>query len=64
MKVHSPAQHSGLRIQHGRTCDLGRNYGLDLIPCLGTPYATGWPKKFKKIIFSHSVYMGVSEEFK
>lgn len=37
---------------------------LDLIPCLGTPYATGWPKKFKKIIFSHSVYMGVSEEFK
>ena len=35
--VQSPAWHSGSRIQRS----LGCNYGLDLIPGLGTPYATG-----------------------
>ena len=37
------AQHSGLRTQH--CCG---NCSLDLIPDLGTPYATVWQKKKKK----------------
>ena len=41
------AQHSGLRIQCCCSCGLGRNYGLDLIPSLGTPYAAGQPKRKK-----------------
>ena len=36
-QVWSPAQHSGLRIRHCRSCGLVYNYGLDLIPELGTP---------------------------
>ena len=41
LQVRSPARHSGLRI---RCCRLGCNYGLDMIPGPGIPYATGWPK--------------------
>ena len=44
-QVRSLARHSGLRIPHCCSCGLGPNCGLDLIPGLGTPYATGWPKK-------------------
>jgi len=32
---------------HCRSCDLGHNYGSDLMPGLGTPYAVGRPKKKK-----------------
>jgi len=42
MQVQSPAQHSELRIQ------LCCNCGLDLIPGMVAPYATGQPKKEKK----------------
>ena len=31
-------------MQHCRSCGLGRNYGLDLIPGPGAPYAVGGPK--------------------
>ena len=41
------AWHSGLRICHCRSCGMGRNWGLDLIPGPGTPYATGRPIKKK-----------------
>ena len=47
-QVRSPAWHSGLRIQHCHSCDLGPDRGLDLIPGLGTPYAAGQLKKEKK----------------
>ena len=40
-----PARHSGLRIWR---CQLGHNYGSDLIPGLGNPYAVGRSKKGKK----------------
>ena len=43
-QVQSPAWHSGLRIQHCRSCGLGHDCSLDLIPGLGTPYASGRPK--------------------
>ena len=46
-QVWSLAQHSVLRIQHCCSCGTGCNYGSDLIPGSGTPYATGWPKKKK-----------------
>ena len=42
------AQHSGLRIWHCHSSSIGRNCRLNLIPGLGTPYATGQPKKKKK----------------
>ena len=45
MQVGSPAQHSGLRIRHCRSCDISCNCGLGLIPGSGTPHATGKPKK-------------------
>ena len=37
--------HGGLRIQCCHSCNFGCSYGLDLIPGLGAPYASGWPKK-------------------
>ena len=40
----SQPRHSGLRIQHCSSCDLGHNCGSDLIPGLGIPYASGRPK--------------------
>ena len=43
-----PAQHCGLRRWHCCSCGLGCSCGSDLIPGLGTPCATGWPKKEKK----------------
>ena len=49
MQVGSPAQGNGLRIRRCRSCGLGHNCDLDLIPSLGTPYTLGWPKKKKKI---------------
>ena len=51
MQVQSLARHSGLRIQHCHSCSLGHNYGLDLIPGLGTPYVAGQPKKGGKKSF-------------
>ena len=42
--VWSPVQHSVLRIQYCHSCSLGCNCRSGLIPCLGTPYASGWPK--------------------
>lgn len=38
-----PGQHSGLKIGCCLSCGIGWNYCSDL----GTPYATGWPKKKK-----------------
>ena len=46
------AWHSGLRIQHCRSCSSSCSCSLELIPGLGTPYAAGWPKK-KKIKLFH-----------
>ena len=43
-----PSQHRGLRIQRCCSCALGLNYGLDLIPGLGTPYAAEQSIKKKK----------------
>ena len=48
MQVRSPPQQNRLRIRHCHSCGVGHNYGLDLMPGLGTPYATGWPKKREK----------------
>ena len=45
MQVWFPAWHSGLRIQRFLSCSVGRNCGRDLILGLGTPCATGRPKK-------------------
>jgi len=42
-----PGQHSELRIQHGCSCGVGHNFGLHLIPGLGTPCAAGRPKHEK-----------------
>ena len=39
----------GLGIQDCPSCSLGPNCGLDLIPGLGVPHATGQPKKKKKL---------------
>ena len=50
-QVQSLVWHSGLRIWHCCTCGLGHNFGSDLIPGLGTPYASGQPKK-RKIVAS------------
>ena len=47
-RVQSPAQHSGLRIQHGCSFSLGGSCSSDLIPGLGTSCAAGLPKKIKK----------------
>ena len=43
-QVQSLAQHSGLRIWYCPS-GTGRNYSLDLIPGLETPYTAGWQKK-------------------
>ena len=48
--IRSPVWHSGLRIWHGRHCGLSleySEYGLDMIPSPGAPYAMR-PKKKKK----------------
>lgn len=37
-----------VRIQHCHSCSLHHSSGSDLIPGLGTPYATGEPKKKKR----------------
>lgn len=42
------ARHSGLRIWHCCSCSLGLDCSWDLIPGLGTPSSTGWPKKREK----------------
>ena len=47
-QVRSPALSSGLRIWSCHSCGLGCNYGSDLIPGLGAPYATGQPKRKRK----------------
>ena len=47
-QVQSLDHHDGLRIQHCRSCGIGRNGGLDLIPGSGSPCAQGWPKMEKK----------------
>ena len=44
-QVRSPAQQSGLRIQHCHTYSIGHDCGSALTPGPGTPYAAGWPKK-------------------
>ena len=46
-QVRFPAQHSGLRIWHCHNYSLGRDWGLDMIPGLGTPYAMRQQKKGK-----------------
>ena len=40
--------HSGLRIWRYLSGSLGCDCSLGVIPGLGTPYAAGWPKKFRK----------------
>ena len=42
------AWHSGLRIQYCCNCGIDCNWGLDLIPTLGTPYAAGAALKRQK----------------
>ena len=44
MQVRSLAWHSGLRIWRCHSCGLGCDCSSDLIPGLGTPHATSWPK--------------------
>lgn len=52
MQVQSQAQHSGLRIWHGRSYGLGHNYGLDLIPGqeLHVPWSSQERKKKKSSV--------------
>jgi len=38
-------------IWHSHSCNIGHDWGSDLIPGLGTPYASGQPKK-RKIVAS------------
>ena len=59
MQVRSPAQHSGLRIWRCHSCGIVCNCGLDLIPVLGTPYATGWPKRKKETCAGQN-FIGIS----
>ena len=42
------ARHSGLRIQHCRSCRVGLSAGQDLIPGLETSYAIGMAEKEKR----------------
>ena len=56
-QVQSPAQHSGLRIRRCRSCSLGLDCSLDLIPGPGTPYATGQPNRKKKIFLIKKKYL-------
>ena len=49
-QIQSLAQHSGLRILHCLSCDIGGNCISDLIPGPGTPYAMGQPKNKKPIL--------------
>ena len=44
MSVRSAAKHSGLRMQHYRSCSLVQGCCSDLIPGLGAPYASKWLK--------------------
>ena len=44
VQVRSPARHSGLRIRHCLSFNLGHDCISDLIPSPGTPYAAGQPK--------------------
>ena len=44
VQVRSPARHSGLRIRHCLSFNLGHDCISNLIPSLGTPYAVGQPK--------------------
>ena len=48
MRVQSPVQQSGLRIQCYHSYGLVCGCGLDLIPGPGTPYASGQPKQTNK----------------
>ena len=48
IQVQFPAQHSGFRIRCCHSCSFGRSCGLDLIPGLGTPYATSSQTRKKK----------------
>ena len=41
----NPSLHSGLKIWHCHSCGIHCNCSSDLIPGLGTLYATGQPKK-------------------
>ena len=57
MQVRSLAWHSGLRIWHCHSCDLGQDCGLGLTPGLGASYAMDgqkWKKnrQTKNIFFS------------
>ena len=52
MQVRSLAPHSGLRIGHSHSCDVGHNCGSDLIPGPGTPYAAGQQTKIDKNIIN------------
>ena len=45
-----PQWHSGLRIWHYSSCGLGGSCSSDLIHGQGSPYATGQPKKGKKML--------------
>ena len=45
MQIRSPVWHGGLGIWHNHSCSLGHSGSSDLIPGLGNPYATRWPKK-------------------
>ena len=60
--VRSPVLHSGLGIQHCHSYGLGQDCSSDLIPGLGTPYATGQPKMKKKKIFFWSTVESVDVE--
>ena len=48
IEVPFPTWNSGLRKLQCHSCGVGHNYGSDLIPGLGTPYAPVWPKKKKR----------------
>ena len=46
-QVQSPALHSGLKDLYCYSCNIGRNWGLDLIPGPEAPYAAEQPEKIK-----------------
>ena len=57
IQVQSSAWLSTFRIWCCRSCSLGHNYGWDLIPCPGTPYDVGQPKKKKKLWKNLNLYV-------
>ena len=52
-------QHSIGSILYCHRYSIGHNYGLDLLPGPGTPYAARWPKKKKNTIYIINTFISI-----